>query len=245
MRSDKMAGSWAVSFGMPSADPNVWRRDIEWTRARLPSGKLLNVSVVGTLQQGWSLDDLADDYARCAAWAVESGADCVETNLSCPNVSTCDGQLYQNPNEAGIIVRRVRQAIGKTPYVVKIGHLSSSVDARRLLEAIGGWADALAMTNSVSAKVMAEAGEPLFNGDRRGICGAATREASLAQVQMFSELLHETRRALRLIGGGGVAAAEHVRQYLDCGASAVHIATAAMTNPLVGLEIKRHLTTAP
>jgi dihydroorotate dehydrogenase len=194
--------------------------------------------VVGTLQQEWSLDDLADDYARSAAWAVESGADCVETNLSCPNVSTCDGQLYQNPNDAGIIVRRVRQAIGKTPYVVKIGHVRSRVDARRLLEAIGGWVDALAMTNSVSAKVLAEGGEPLFNGDSRGICGASTREASLAQVQMFSELLHETSSALRLIGGGGVAAAEHVRQYLDCGASAVHIATAAMTNPLIALEIK-------
>ena len=47
--------------------------------------KLLVVSVVGTVQDGWSMDDLADDYARCARWAVESGADAVETNFSCPS----------------------------------------------------------------------------------------------------------------------------------------------------------------
>mgnify|MGYP000350841292 CR=1 FL=1 len=56
-----MHGSWAVSFGMPSADPDFWRRDIEETRRQLPSGKLLSVSVVGTVQPGWSMNDLADD----------------------------------------------------------------------------------------------------------------------------------------------------------------------------------------
>src|SRR3954452_765690 len=83
--------------------PN-WRRDIERTREKLPRGKLLNVSVVGTFQHGWSLDDLANDYARCAYWAVDSGADSIETNLSCPNVTTRDGQLYQNPDDAGVVV---------------------------------------------------------------------------------------------------------------------------------------------
>ena len=40
------------------------------------------------------------DYAQCARWAVESGADCVEANFSCPNVATCDGQLYQDARQA-------------------------------------------------------------------------------------------------------------------------------------------------
>ena len=74
----EMTGSWAVSFGMPSKKPEIWRADIEKTRRELPEGKLLVVSVVGTIQDGWSIDDLADDYARCARWAVESGADAIE-----------------------------------------------------------------------------------------------------------------------------------------------------------------------
>jgi dihydroorotate dehydrogenase (NAD+) catalytic subunit len=73
--SGEMKGSWAVSFGMPSTSPEIWRADIEWTRDQLPAGKVLSVSVVGSVQPDWSLDDLADDYAQCAKWAVESGAD--------------------------------------------------------------------------------------------------------------------------------------------------------------------------
>src|SRR5262249_46205729 len=100
---DEMHGSWAVSFGMPSMAPDVWRADVEWTRGRLPNDKVLSVSVVASPRPDWSVDDLAGDFARCAKWAVESGADCVETNFSCPNVATSDGQLYQQPREAGIV----------------------------------------------------------------------------------------------------------------------------------------------
>ena len=35
-----MQGSWAVSFGMPSSDPDILRQDIAETRRRLPVGKI-------------------------------------------------------------------------------------------------------------------------------------------------------------------------------------------------------------
>ena len=44
-----------------------------------------------------------------------------------------------------------------------------------------------------------------------------------------------------VIGVGGAASAKDVLQYLDAGASAVHIATAAMVDPLVGIAIRREL----
>ena len=115
---EQMRGSWAVSFGMPSKTPDVWRDDVQQTRDQLPSGKLLSVSVVGTVQEGWTIDQLADDYARCARWAVEAGADAVETNFSCPNVATCDGQLYTQPQDAALVAQRVREAIGRVPLIV-------------------------------------------------------------------------------------------------------------------------------
>ncbi|MCA9223708.1 MAG: hypothetical protein KDA71_25530, partial [Planctomycetales bacterium] len=46
---------------------------------------------------------------------------------------------------------------------------------------------------------------------------------------------------IELIGVGGAETAEHVRQYLAAGAQAVHIATAAMRNPLVGLRMRERL----
>jgi dihydroorotate dehydrogenase len=246
----EMTGSWAVSFGMPSKAPDVWRADLERTRARLPAGKALSVSVVGTIQPGWTIDDLADDYAQCARWAVEAGADCVETNFSCPNVSTCDGQLYQDYASARLVAQRVRQAIGKRPLVIKVGHVRSDDEAQQLLAAVGDVADALAMTNSVATTVAGPDGRLLFDGQRRGVCGDATREASTAQVERFARLLGRERAApgsqrreagLRLIGVGGASAAGHVLAYLAAGAESVHLATGAMVRPDVALTIRAEL----
>ncbi len=237
--SDTMQGSWAVSFGMPSASPDDWRADVSRTRKHLPKEKLLCVSVVGTVQPGWSLEQLAADYAQCARWAVESGADCVETNFSCPNVTTCDGQLYQNPKAAAFVSETVRQAIPRVPFIVKIGQVKDESAAEELLKAVAPFVDALAMTNSVVAQVRQPKGDLLFDGQQRGICGEAARETSLAQAATFARLIALRGDKVRVIGVGGASTAEHVKDYLTAGAEAVQIATAAMIDPLVGLKIRR------
>jgi len=242
--TDEMAGSWAVSFGMPSKSPEIWRRDIEDTRCDLPKGKVLSVSVVGTIQPGWTIRDLANDYARCAAWAVEAGADCIETNFSCPNVSTCDGQLYQDYDSARIVTETVREAIGARPLVIKIGHVRRAEEAERLLDAVGDLANALAMTNSVASTVVSPSGERLFGGQPRGVCGEATREASTAQVELFARLVARRGDQLELIGVGGAFTAADVQAYLAAGADSVHMATAAMLRPDVALTIRADLARA-
>lgn len=236
-----MRGSWAVSFGMPSAEPDAWRRDIEWTRSQLRSDQLLSVSVVGTTQPGWSIEELADDYALCARWAVESGADCIETNFSCPNVSTCDGQLYQQPESAAVVTERVRAAIGDSPYIIKIGHVTTEKEARELLGRVAPHINAVAMTNSVAACVTESDGTHLFDGQPRGICGQATLEASLAQVVLFRQVIDQLDKPISIIGVGGASSAEDIRRYLAGGASCVHMATAPMLDPLTAIKIRRDL----
>ena len=242
--SRNMDGSWAVSFGMPSMDVDVWRADVEWTRNRLPSGKLLSVSVVASVCDDWSLDDMADDYARCAKWAIESGADVVEANFSCPNVATCDGQLYQQPESAAVVTERVRSVVGTVPFVVKVGHVTQNEHAHQLLAAVAPFVDGIAMTNSVAATVRGADGELLFDGQARGICGAATRRASIAQTKLFDEIVRQRGDRVKLIGVGGASQAQHVREYLDAGAHAVHLATSAMVDPLVGCAIREQWESA-
>ncbi len=237
--SVEMEGSWAVSFGMPSAEPAEWRADIEATRNRLDKQKRLSVSVVGSVQEGWTLDDLAGDYATCAHWAIESGADCVETNFSCPNVSTSDGQLYQQPDAAGLVAAKVRDQIGHAPYIVKIGHVTDPTLAVNLLNAIAPYVNAVALTNSVAATVRDRSGELLFNGERRGICGDATRIASISQTKLFASLIQEQALDMRIIGVGGIKTAQHVRDYLAAGAEATQLATAAMVDPLAAVSIRK------
>lgn len=239
--SDDMRGSWAVSFGMPSKEPATWMADLERTKDKLPPGKVLSVSVVGTVQNGWSTERLAEDYAECARWAVESGADVIETNFSCPNVSTCDGQLYQQPQQARGVAEKVYDAINGIPLVIKIGHIDKDQDIEALLRSLSPVATALAMTNSVATTVTAEDGTLLFEGQPRGICGAATRVASLRQTARFRRMADQLGLKIELIGVGGASNADHVRQYLDAGATAVHLATAAMIHPGVACEIRRDM----
>lgn len=238
--ASKMNGSWAVAFGMPSREPDFWRGDIETTRRQLAKDQLLSVSVVGTVTDDMSLQDLADDYARCAAWAVESGADTIECNFSCPNVATCDGQLYQQPTDAAMVAETVKSAIGKTPLILKIGHTPTSELLETLLLKTAPFISAVAMTNSVAAKVRDEqTGVLYFDGQKRGICGAATFEPSLGQLKTAAALIEKHELNVQLIGVGGAGTVADVKQYLASGAHAVHIATAAMTNPLVGIDIRR------
>ncbi len=237
--SEAMHGSWAVSFGMPSKVPATWMADVEETKNFLPAGKVLSVSVVGSDQEGWTIEQLADDYARCARWAVESGADVVETNFSCPNVSTCDGQLYQQPQQACIVAEKVREAIGNVPLIIKIGHIDNDEAVEAILQSLAPFATALAMTNSVATTIEGRDGTLLFDGAPRGICGAATRVASIRQTSRFRSVAARVGLDIELIGVGGASTAEHVREYLHAGANAVHLATAAMVNPAVACEIRR------
>jgi dihydroorotate dehydrogenase len=237
-----MQGSWAVSFGMPSSDPDVWRRDVERTRDQLARDQVLCVSVVGTVSDGWDLQRLAEDYALCARWAVESGADCVEANFSCPNVSTCDGQLYQNAQQSQQVAKVIRDSIGTTPLIIKIGFVPPEHSAETLVRALGGIVDALSMTNSIAAKVGREGGELMFDGQQRGICGDAIRNRSVDQVRRFAEAISRQKSPLRLIGVGGIHQGEHVQDYLNAGAHACHLATAVMVDPAVGLQIRQQLS---
>ena len=237
----EMDGSWAVSFGMPSRAPDVWRSDVEATRRALPPHKLLSVSVVATPEPDWTHDDLAEDFARCAKWAVESGADCVEANFSCPNVSSVDGQIFQQPKVASLVAASVREAVGRKPLLLKIGHVPDEALATDLCRAVAPHADALVMVNCISAAVVDAAGRPMFEGQKRGIAGDAIREAALEQVRLFARVIRTERLRLRLVGVGGIATAEHVHASIKSGSHAVQLATAAMLDPTVGLKIRAAL----
>jgi dihydroorotate dehydrogenase (NAD+) catalytic subunit len=228
---------------------------------------------------------MANDFALCARWAIQSGADAVETNFSCPNVCTADGQLYQHPRQAALCAERVRAAIGRTPFIVKVGHLRNHEEAAAMVEALAPHVDALAMTNSVAARVAGDVGL-LFEGGPRGICGAAILEPSIAQTRLVRQIVNErlvtpsvpegpvreemerilaikasvqleragrsrgptarvsamggaeTKPAVRLIGVGGAFTSDDVRRYLVAGAESVHLATAAMVDPTIGLTIR-------
>ncbi|MBA3313787.1 MAG: hypothetical protein M3552_03135 [Planctomycetota bacterium] len=235
---DRMDGGWAISFGMPSKPPEVWREDIRRTRGRMPRNTVLSVSVVGTERDGGSLDDLAADYAKCARWAVESGAQVIEANFSCPNVCSTDGQLDRDPVAAGVVAAEIRNAIDATPLLLKIGFCGDDDLAKRLLKAVAPSVTGLAMTNCIAAIVHGETGTRLFDGQPRGIGGAAILETSIEQVRRFRRLAEHLAPDLFLVGVGGAMSAADIARYRRAGANAVHVATAAMIDPGLALRLR-------
>src|SRR5262249_13536177 len=159
--------------------------------------------------------------------AVEAGADAVEANFSCPNVSTSDGQLYQHPEAARVVAEALRDAVGHQPLILKIGHVATEADIDALVTAVGPVIDAFSMTNCIAATVGHPDGPPLFDGQLRGIAGDAIRAESVAQVRRFADVIRRHGLPTKLIGVGGIFTAAHVAEYLAAGAEIVQLATAA------------------
>jgi dihydroorotate dehydrogenase len=226
-------GSWAISFGMPSKEPRVWMEDVARARAGLLQGQVLVVSVVASPLPGWTMDEVAADFARCAAWAKQAGAQVVEINLSCPNVCTREADLYLEPEASRKVAVAVREALGDLPLVLKVGLFPNQALAGAVIDAVAGVADAVSATNSITAKVAGR-----FDGLKRGIGGAAITQRCLAETEMLSEAL---AGRLKLISVGGVRDAADVKARLGAGAHHVQIATAAMLDPMTGVKIRAGL----
>src|SRR5262249_55984403 len=156
-------------------------------------------------------------FAFCARSAIESGADCIEANFSCPNVASADAQLFQQPKLASVVAARIRQALGSKPLLIKIGHITGESLAAGLVQALSPHANALVMVNCIPAKVVDHAQLPLFEGQPRGIAGSAIYDAALAQVRLFDRIVRAQGSGLRLVGVGGIATAARVQAHLDAG----------------------------
>lgn len=233
--------SWAISFGMPSMDPAVWGADVSAARQGLAKGQVLVVSVVASPRPDWSIDQIAADFRRCAAWAREAGAQAIEANLSCPNVSSPEGQIFASPEASQAVAAGIREAIGDLPLILKIGLFPSREQAAAFIRAVNGYATALSTVNSITGTVINPDGSSPFHGARRGIGGVAIRERSEAELALLAELVEASGARLRLIGVGGIFSAPDVRRRLAAGAQHVQLATAAMVEPAVAIRIRREL----
>lgn len=233
-----MTGSWAVSFGMPSKDPTIWREDVGIAKQSLGTGQILSVSVVATPEEGDDLKTISEDYAACAQWAFESGADVVELNFSCPNVNTRDGMLYTQPEASREVLDRVRSKVADKPLLVKLGFINELELARSWVEFSDGLVQGLVMINCIGARVQSPDARQLFGGESRGIAGVAITEAVKQQVFTFQALIQEHQSKLSTIAVGGISKSIEVSDYLQLGVESVQVATAAMLDPRWAVRVK-------
>ncbi|MCC5831524.1 MAG: hypothetical protein JJU12_00570 [Chlamydiales bacterium] len=219
------------SFGIPSQGRDFLIEDIARANASLAPGQVMIVSVVGTPREG---EDFYEDFVHAARIALEGGAKIIEADLSCPNVVTCEGSLFTNPEAVFEISRRMKQAIGSIPLVIKVGVIEEKEVLKNVMHAAAkGGASAICGINTVSMKVVKSDGTPAL-GEKRlrsGVCGGPIREAALDFIRNARAVNEEEKLAMTIMGTGGATLPEHFDQFFQAGAEVAMSAVGMMWDP--------------
>lgn len=241
-RPDPASVTWAVSFGLPSLPPEQWRPDVMRAKSRIRPGQALVVSVAGAPQPGGTDAELADDYARCARWAADAGADVVEVHLGCTHPSLGSGSMpMESPPLAGYIVERVRRAVGQHPVVAKLGAARSPRALHEVATRLAPWVDGFSLVDGLPRRVAKADGRPVFPGAGRevaGISGADVYDHCRIQVEELLAWRKAGAWSRVILAGGGVTTTDRARALLSAGADAVMVATAALVDPLLAVRFR-------
>lgn len=232
-RGDPRQLSSAVCFGMPSMAPEVWRADIGRAKAGLADGQTLIVSVVATPSEKPTAGEVAADFARCAQWAAQAGADVIEANFSCPNVCSAEGSIYTDPDFSRAIAQTVRDAIGNKPLLLKVGYYKDPALMRRFLLAVNGVANGITLVNAISRPVLYRDGRPAFGEKytRAGVLGRAIHAPCVQSVREASAIIRENHLGLSIAAVGGVSQPEDSADFFEAGANAVMLGSSPMYLP--------------
>lgn len=236
-----VSATLAVSLGLPSMDPEVWRKDVRRARERLGVGQILIVSVMGTPEPGGDASTFIADYGRCAAWAAEAGADVIEVHLAVPHPYGEPGQMvYENLPLSARILHHVRTTVG-CPVLAKVGLFRTPRALHEMATTLAAWASGFVLVNGILRRVIDEEEKPAFEGPGREVAeivGAATFEMCARQVE---EMLAWRRAGAwdhPVLAVGGITTVERARHLLIEGADAVLVATAALFDPLLAARFR-------
>lgn len=246
-RLDPGALTWAVSLGLPSPAPEVWRADVRRARDRLAQGQLLIVSVAGTPDAGTGADSLADDYARCAAWAAEAGADAVELHLGGPAAAGDPGRLvFEDADLSVLVAARCRRALGRHRLIVKLGAFPGPRPLHELASRLAPWVDGFCLVDGVHRRLVREDGSPALPGrPLPQIAGAGIWEHCRVQVEELVAWRKAGAWNQAILAVGGITTAARARAALSTGADAAMVATAALTDPLLAIRWRQEAARAP
>ena len=232
----------AVSLGIPSVEPEVWRKDVRRAKDRIAGGQVLIVSVVGTWAPGMDAEQLIQDYARCAAWAAEAGADAIEVHLAVSDPFAEQPQLiYENIPLSAQILYRVRTTMPK-PVLGKLGVFRTPRLLHETANKLASWASGFVVTHGVRRRVIDEDGNPAFEGggrDRATIVGADTWPLASRQIEEMLSWRKAGAWDRAILAVGGISTVERAREVLREGADAALVATAALFDPLFAVRFRQ------
>jgi dihydroorotate dehydrogenase len=236
----------AVSMGLPSMDPDVWRKDMRRAKERLGPGQILIASVMGTPDPGGDPESLIADYTRCAVWAAEAGADVVEVHLAAPNLFGEPGQMiYESIPLSAQILYRIRTTLS-LPIVAKLGVFRTPRLLHETASKLAPWVSGFALVPGIPRRVLDEEGNAAFEGrEWVEVVGASTYPVCARQVEEMIAWRKAGAWDHAILAIGGITTVERARDLLNEGASAAMVDTAAIFDPLFAVRFRNMTAAAP
>lgn len=165
-----------------------------------------------------------------AAVGRAGGADAIELNISCPNVSG-GVDFGTDPHSCRNLVRQCVEAC-PIPVLAKLTPNVTNIVAIAQAAADGG-ADAVCLINTLLGMAVDwRARRPMLGNVLGGLSGPAIKPVALRCV-------YQVRRATQIpiVGIGGIATLNDVMEFLVAGASAIQIGTANYYDPTVSEKL--------
>lgn len=228
------------SFGVPSKKPEIWQRDVKKAIGYAGFGQTLVLSFMGTVKKDQTQEEFIADYALAAKLSLETGAKILETNLSCPNIGN-EGLVCYNLDVTKKVCEAIRQEIGNTPLIIKIGYYKDLYQLEGLAKIADEYTDGISAINTLQAEIVDKEGNQALPGNNRlrsGVCGATIKWAGLKTVKNLKKIKDENAYDFQIEGVGGVTESEDYFEYIKSGADSVMSATGAMWNPYIAQTIK-------
>lgn len=228
------------SFGVPSKDPDYWQEDVKRAISYAGKGQVLILSFMGTVRENQTQQEFIQDYIDAAKLSLETGAKVLETNLSCPNIGN-EGLVCYNLEVTKKVCDGIRNVIGNTPFIIKIGYYEADEQLKKLAVIANEYADSVSGINTLQSTIIDKEGNQALPGNMRsksGVCGASIKWAGLETVKRLKKIRDENSYKFEIDGVGGVTTTSDYFEYRNAGADSVMSATGAMWNPYLAQEIK-------
>ena len=176
-----------------------------------------------------------EDYVAIASRINDSNADMIEVNISCPNVRSGGIAFGVQPDS----VRRVTEAVKKVcvkPVITKLTpNVSCIADNAKAAE--DGGADAISLINTITGMAVDyKRRRPILANNTGGLSGPCVKPIAL---RMVWECYNAVK--IPIIGLGGITSYTDVLEFMICGARAVQVGTANISDPYAAYTIVRDL----
>ena len=236
----------AISTGTPSMEPDVWRKDMRRAKERLGPGQILIASVMGTPDPGGNPESLIADYARCALWAAEAGADVIEVHLAAPSPFGEPGQMvYESIPLSAQILYRIRTTLS-LPLVAKLGVFRTPRLLHETATKLAPWASGFALVPCIPRRVLDEEGNAAFEGrEMADVVGASTYSACARQIEEMVAWRKAGAWDHAILAIGGITTIDRARDLLSEGANVALVDTAAIFDPLFAVRFRSMAVALP